>query len=133
MIRATDGLDYEDITARLVGEPAETFRNKFLLGRAGSKDKDIRGWYLESYDAWQARGYGDHECDRAAVAQVDRNLDAQRYEHILRAELAGRRGNHLAVDWGQFTSVPHAPAGRPAGAGRPGAGQAPPPAVRPTP
>ena len=27
MIRGSDGLDYEDLTAKLLGEPAETFRN----------------------------------------------------------------------------------------------------------
>lgn len=31
MIRASDGLDYEDLTARLIGQPAETPRNRWVV------------------------------------------------------------------------------------------------------
>ena len=101
LIRGSDGLDYENLTARLLGEPAETHRNGFLLSPLWGQDKEARGWYCEAYDAWQARGCSDTECDRAALIRVDRGLIARRTENALRAELADRAARALlTASWG---------------------------------
>lgn len=59
MIRGTDGLDYEDLTARLLDQPAKTVRNDRIRAlRAGPKPHSpvfVRA-YLEIYDAYLPGG-----------------------------------------------------------------------------
>lgn len=67
MIRGSDGLDYEDLAARLVGEPAKTGRNRILTGPYSQAFKDA---YRETYDRYEAEGYDSGVCHRSAYAQA---------------------------------------------------------------
>lgn len=67
MIRGSDGLDYEDLAARLVGEPAETSRNSILTGHYSRGFKDA---YRETYDYHEAQGRTTLDRERAAFAQA---------------------------------------------------------------
>ena len=52
MIRGTDGLDYEDLTARLAGEPAKTRRNDNIRryrASPGWTEPEIQR-YIEGFD-----------------------------------------------------------------------------------
>ena len=95
LIRGSDGLDYENLTARLLGEPAETHRNGFLLSPLWGQDKEAREWYLEAYNGYRARGYDDTDSHQCALIRVDRGLIARRTENALRAELADRAARAL--------------------------------------
>lgn len=67
MIRGSDGLDYEDPAARLLGEPAETGRNNILRSTHSCAFKAA---YSEKYDRCKAEGYDELACDRAAYAHA---------------------------------------------------------------
>lgn len=67
MIRGSDGLDYEDLAARLVGEPAKTRRNRIL---GGPSDREFKADYIETYDHYEASGYDPGVCHRSALAQA---------------------------------------------------------------
>ena len=67
MIRGSDGLDYEDLAARLVGEPAKTSRNSILVGTFGD---EFKAAYRETYDHYEEQGYPPLECYRSAFAQA---------------------------------------------------------------
>lgn len=85
MIRGSDGLDYENLTEKLLGNPAKTFRNGALLElrREGTSKTDQAVW-LEAYDREFARliarypskgGYSRlADCD--ATCEADRALSA---------------------------------------------------------
>ena len=67
MIRGSDGLDYEDLGTRLLGEPAKTGRNRILGGPYSQEFKDA---YRETYDHYEAEGYDSGVCHRSAYAQA---------------------------------------------------------------
>ena len=67
MIRGSDGLDYEDLAARLLGEPAKTSRNNVLTAHYSQAFKDA---FRETFDRLEAQGCSAPECHRAAFAQA---------------------------------------------------------------
>lgn len=67
MIRGSDGLDYEDLAARLLGEPAKTGRNNVLTAPYSQAFKDA---FRETFDRHEAQGCSTLECRRAAFAQA---------------------------------------------------------------
>lgn len=67
MIRGSDGLDYEDLAARLLGEPAETARNQILSSTHSRLFKEA---FRETYDHYEEQGYPPIECHRSAYAQA---------------------------------------------------------------
>ena len=67
MIRGSDGLDYEDLAARLLGEPAETARNNILRSTHNRLFKEA---FRETYDRCEEQGYPPIECHRAAFAHA---------------------------------------------------------------
>lgn len=111
MIRGSDGLDYEDLAARLLGEPAKTSRNSILVGTFGD---EFKAAYRETYDRYEAEGYDSGVCHRGAFAQAcigagiqpfgaqahDDRLDAS----IRSANYAGKPGAGLTTgDFGVVT------------------------------
>ena len=67
MIRGSDGLDYEDLAARLLGEPAKNRRNEILRSTHSAAFKAA---YSEAWDRYKAEGYDELTCDRTAHAQA---------------------------------------------------------------
>ena len=67
MIRGSDGLDYEDLAARLLGEPAKTSRNDILRSTHSRPFKEA---FRETYDHYEEQGYPPLECYRSAYAQA---------------------------------------------------------------
>lgn len=52
MIRGSDGLDYENLTEKLLGNPAKTYRNRCVLTqRANGFPKDEQEVWSDAYDA----------------------------------------------------------------------------------
>lgn len=87
MIRGSDGLDYEDLNARLLGEPADTGRNR-ILGPNSGRDEAFKADYRETYDHYEAEGYPAEECHNRAKAQAHFS-QRQRLEHRRKAFLRG--------------------------------------------
>lgn len=56
MIRAADGLDYEDLAQVLAGKPADTKRNVWIarLRKEGRSAQFIAAW-LQAYDGFEGR------------------------------------------------------------------------------
>ena len=69
MIRGSDGLDYEDLAARLLGEPAKTGRNDILRPNS-PHSRLFKEAFRETYDHYEEQGYPPLECHRAAYAQA---------------------------------------------------------------
>ena len=69
MIRGSDGLDYEDLAARLLGEPAKTGRNN-ILRPDSPRSRPFKEAFRETYDHYEEQGYPPLECHRAAFAQA---------------------------------------------------------------
>ena len=67
MIRGSDGLDYEDLAARLLGEPAKTSRNDIL---SSTRSRPFKEAFRETYDHYEEQGYPPLECYRSADAQA---------------------------------------------------------------
>lgn len=67
MIRGSDGLDYEDLAARLLGEPAETGRNNILRSTRSRLFKEA---FRETHDHYEEQGYPPLECYRSAYAHA---------------------------------------------------------------
>ena len=67
MIRGSDGLDYEDLAARLLGEPAKTGRNNIL---SSTHSAAFKAAYGEAWDRRKAEGCPPLECYRSAYAQA---------------------------------------------------------------
>lgn len=67
MIRGSDGLDYEDLAARLLGEPAKTTRNQTLRSTHSRLFKEA---FRETYDHYEEQGHPPLECYRSAYAQA---------------------------------------------------------------
>ena len=81
MIRGSDGLDYENLTERLLGNPAGTYRNSALkeLRRQGTP-KDEQKLWTDAYEAEYAhqvatRGHlSPNFADAEATCEADRAL-----------------------------------------------------------
>ena len=69
MIRGSDGLDYEDLAARLLGEPAKNRRNE-ILGPDSPYSRLFKEAFRETYDRCEGQGYPPPECHRSAYAQA---------------------------------------------------------------
>jgi hypothetical protein len=69
MIRGSDGLDYEDLAARLLGEPAKTGRND-ILRPDSPHSRLFKEAFRETYDHYEEQGYPPLECYRSAYAQA---------------------------------------------------------------
>lgn len=69
MIRGSDGLDYEDLTARLLGEPAKTGRNN-ILRPDSPLSRPFKEAFRETYDRCEEQGYPPLECHRSAFAHA---------------------------------------------------------------
>jgi hypothetical protein len=56
LIRGSDGLDYENLTERLLGNPAKTHRNAWLqrFRREGRSEAFISAW-TEAYEGFEGR------------------------------------------------------------------------------
>lgn len=67
MIRGSDGLDYEDLAARLLGEPAKTSRNNILSSTHSCAFKEA---FRGTYDRREEQGCSTLECHRAAFARA---------------------------------------------------------------
>ena len=67
MIRGSDGLDYEDLAARLLGEPAKNRRNEIL---GSTHSAAFKATYGETWDHYKAEGYDEFICGSAAYAQA---------------------------------------------------------------
>lgn len=67
MIRGSDGLDYEDLAARLLGEPVKNRRNEILRSTHSRLFKEA---FRETYDRCEGQGYPPPECHRSAYAQA---------------------------------------------------------------
>ena len=52
MIRGSDGLDYEDLAARLLGEPAKTARNQ-ILRPDSPHSRRFKEAFRETYDHYE--------------------------------------------------------------------------------
>ena len=92
MIRGSDGLDYENLTEKLLGNPARTYRNTSVLAqRANGTPQVLQKIWSVTYDAEYARiaalpidqgdhlGYADHQaCIAADQALIAHHL-ANRY------------------------------------------------------
>lgn len=68
MIRGSDGLDYEDLAARLLGEPAKTGRN--ILRPDSPHSRLFKEAFRETYDHYEEQGYLHLECYRSAYAHA---------------------------------------------------------------
>ena len=75
MIRGSDGLDYENLTEKFLGNPAGTYRNGALkeLRRQGTP-KDEQKLWTDTYDAEYARLAA--LCDPSAFASNPRHVTA---------------------------------------------------------
>ena len=67
MIRGSDGLDYEDLAARLLGEPVKNRRNEILCSTHSAAFKAA---YSEAWDRYKAEGYDELTCGRTAYTQA---------------------------------------------------------------
>ena len=69
MIRGSDGLDYEDLAARLLGEPAKTGHNN-ILRPDSPHSRLFKEAFRETYDHYEEQGCPPLECYRSAYAQA---------------------------------------------------------------
>ena len=140
MIRGTDGYEYEDLTARLVGRRANTVWNQDLLAcHAGPCPEDEARAYTETYDSEYRclEPFHGHtaahntalEAARSAAKRVRREY-ISRIRDAARASLAESyadsvdRALYCALT-GDAPALSYAPAAGPAGAGGAHPGQAP--------
>ncbi len=105
-IRGSDGLDYENLTERLVGNPLPTYRNNSLRAKHTSRapKEEVRVWvqaydraysklFQESQGPGQARSGG--ALDWEACSEADQVLFAYRQERRLAERQAA---DSLAAD-----------------------------------
>lgn len=86
MIRGTDGLDYENPTERLLGNPAKTERNWFVQRLIENKIYPLP-FIIERADFYEARG-DFHAAARVRIAT----------ERAGKSVLSGRRPHAAIVD-----------------------------------
>ena len=96
MIRGSDGLDYENLTEKLLSNPAKTHRNAALqeLRRQGTP-KDEQKLWLDAYEAEYARlaalcDPGAFATDWDARCEAGRALSAHRIAERARKYVAER-------------------------------------------
>ena len=96
MIRGSDGLDYENLTEKLLSNPAKTRRNGALQElRHQGIPKDEQKLWTDTYDAeferlrphvsllaadWEARGQANYALSVHRIAESDRRHAAKRYD-----------------------------------------------------
>lgn len=127
MIRGSDGLDYEDLGARLLGEPADTGWNR-VLGPSSRQSEEYKAGYRAAYIHYEAEGYGSSDCHRRAFAQASFSEEQRR-----RARAKSESFGTITIDptYTLADSSPtQPPGGGPGGAGGPGPVQAPLAAIR---
>lgn len=80
MIRGSDGLDYENLTEKLLSNPAKTYRNTAVLAqRANGTSKALQKVWSDAYDAAHDRSQAqDVTSDWDACHEADRALSAHR-------------------------------------------------------
>ena len=148
MIRGSDGYEYEDLTARLVGRQANTVWNRDLRAcHDGPCPEDEARAYTETYDneyrclapchGHTAAHNTALEAARGAAKRVRREY-ISRVREAIHTDLTARLYaalDHaaLAVLTGANPAFTHAPAAGPAGAGGAHPGQAPAHPVHPAP
>lgn len=106
-IRGSDGLDYENLTERLVGNPLPTYRNNSLRAKHTSRapKEEVRVW-VQAYDRAYAKLFQESQgpgqatgraaLDRAALdwgacSEADSTLFAYRQERRLAERQAADR------------------------------------------
>ena len=100
MLRGSDGLDYEDLAARLVGEPAKTRRND-ILGPDSAYGAEFKSDYRDAYDHYAAKGHDDLTCHTSGWAQA--TFSAQQRTARRREEVAA----HLAQSYADAIDRAH--------------------------
>ena len=116
MIRASDGLDYEDLTARLLGQPAKTPRNNWVSHLRSTPGEEEALDRILSLPA---------DADNALCTSIFVGSQALRAGKSIIAGKSPRTAitdDLQAARFAYCTSV--ASGRRPAGAGRTGPGQA---------
>lgn len=78
MIRGSDGLDYENLTEKLLSNPAKTHRNSWVKRLdAQGRAKDERQLWIDTYDrAFEGEQVQDLAAEYAAATAADRALSA---------------------------------------------------------
>lgn len=78
MIRGSDGLDYENLTEKLLSNPAKTHRNGWVKRLdAQGRAKDERQLWIDTYDrAFEGEQVQDLAAEYAAATAADRALSA---------------------------------------------------------
>lgn len=135
MIRGSDGLDYEDLGARLIGELAKTSRNR-ILGPGSRHDEAFKADYRETYDHYEAEGYPPEVCHRSGFARASLLESAAALLRTLAGDFRAQSGRALydAFRSGAITLYSgESPSGSPGGAGSANPGQTPPAALRSAP
>ena len=143
MIRGSDGYEYEDLTARLVGRQADTAWNRDLRAcHAGPCPEDEARAYTETYDNEYRclAPYHGHtaahntalEAARGAAKHVRREWRSRVRDaaHACLTEYLYRARAHAVLD---AFAPSYSPAAGPAGAGGAHPGQAPAHPVHPAP
>lgn len=89
-IRGSDGLDYENLTERLVGNPLPTYRNNSLRAKHTSRTpkEEVRVWvqaYDHAYSKLSSKGQATSRAalDWGACSEADSTLFAYRQERRL--------------------------------------------------
>ena len=94
MIRGSDGLDYENLTEKLLSNPAKTHRNAALQElRHQGTPKDEQKLWIDTYDAaydrsqtqdvtadWDACHGANYALSVHRIAESDRRHAAKRYD-----------------------------------------------------
>lgn len=89
MIRGTDGLDYEDLAARVRGEPARTALNSAIVKiRLAPHADECEAVFRQTY-AWaismgRAAGSAEDELDNAAAMYADMKVSELRSQIAMR-------------------------------------------------
>ena len=80
MIRGSDGLDYENLTEKLLGNPAKTYRNSALQAlRARRRPQDEIHVFIRAYDeAFDRSQVQDQSAEWAACSRADQSVLAYR-------------------------------------------------------
>lgn len=105
MIRGSDGLDYEDLAHKLIGEPAKTHRNNSLIELRGEEffDKACQELFDRRYDSFVT-------VSKAGSGHYGEDLDwqAAHFAH----DAVWRYRQELRRAASTLVAAPQAPAGR---------------------
>ena len=144
MIRGSDGYEYEDLTARLVGRQADTVWNRDLRAcHDGPCPEDEAHAYIETYGSEYrclAPCHGHTaahntalEAARGAAKHVRREYLSRVRAYLYTATATATATAATATATATAPASPHPPAAGPAGAGGAHPGQAPTHPVHPAP